>query len=1258
MRKVLWILFLLLGIQPILFSQGTGELKGIVLDQSTQLPLEFVMVQVLQNDKPVNEIQTDAQGNFWIQGIQTGKYSVQFYLHGYAVFKIDDIVITTGQITRLDPEMQVVSGRIDSTITVSAKNIFRLDPGKPITCFPIDRKAMMDFPAVNYLAMVTMVPRVYTRDGDLGSFAGARQAPTIFINGVKIRNGLAILPRGGVESIDVYVTGIPAKYGDVVGGVIEVTMRNISNEMFGAVEARTSKFLDDYGHYYFSGTIGGPLLQRKEKKGTGSGKKTTIVGKPILGYVVSFEGGYDKDARPGYGGWYRATDDALNRVVNDPLRLPPAGQSGTRYNAEYLSEDDFTKSPFRMNAASQYFNVNAKLDFAPAKNTFISVGGYLNATENMLWDRNNSMFNWENNGRNQSVTGNVFGRFVQYFQGKTDSKGKYKGIKSGMVSLQIDYLKGYSKTEDVRHQDNFFNYGYVGRFDIHRTPTYTYGYDAKANKTGYLFSGYQDTMVTFTPSTVNGQIAAITSQLYNLYPSAQGHYDQLSSITNNGGVINGTSPRPVYDMYNSPGTPYNGYQIADNNQFRIVLSSSATVGNHDIGLGIEFEQRNDAFYNLNPVGLWTSARLLTNSHLGTLDTSDPHAVYNQMGIYQDTINYGALYVADPNRPGFGLGQTFFDYNLRRKLGLEANSLNYLNVDSLDPNFLNINMFSADELYNNGNSFVANSGFDVYGNRTTSNSSLEDFFTSRDAYGNLTRPVSSFQPNYLGGYIQDRFSFKDIVFNIGLRIDRYDANQKVLKDPYSLYDTKKVGDVSDLNGQPINHPGNAEDDWVVYVNDVNSPTAILGYRDGETWYNASGEVISDPTVLRNSSGRVQPFLVDPTVDVRNPGPGLFNAFTDYVPQVNVMPRISFYFPLGENTMFEASYDVLTQRPSIYNGNRNLSQMNPMDYLFWDNTSYNSSGTIFNNPNLRPERTTDFTISFAQVISRMILIKVNAFYREMRDMIATVKVQEAYPRSYTTWSNIDFATSKGLAFEVTVKPMGENLKLNASYALQFADGTGSSSFSQLNLINSGSPNLRSTIPLAYDSRHQFKLFTVFNFGDTKKLDRNDRTKYLGPKGKFFESIFRNVSLSISMVGNSGVPYSRQVIPTPTQLITGSSNGSLLGSLNGARLPFEFYSDMSVTKNINLFFKKKGGGSKLAVLQLYVNVQNLFNIQNIVNVYSATGSPTDDGYLTSPNYQSQIASQVDPQSYANYYSMKVDNPYNYSMPRRVKFGVMLNF
>jgi hypothetical protein len=43
----------------------------------------------------------------------------------------------------------------------------------------------------------------------------------------------------------------------------------------------------------------------------------------------------------------------------------------------------------------------------------------------------------------------------------------------------------------------------------------------------------------------------------------------------------------------------------------------------------------------------------------------------------------------------------------------------------------------------------------------------------------------------------------LIFNVGVRVDRYDANQQVLKDDFSLYPTRTVGEVNDINGQVCN-----------------------------------------------------------------------------------------------------------------------------------------------------------------------------------------------------------------------------------------------------------------------------------------------------------------------------------------------------------------------------------------------------------------------------------------------------------------------
>ena len=65
-----------------------------------------------------------------------------------------------------------------------------------------------------------------------------------------------------------------------------------------------------------------------------------------------------------------------------------------------------------------------------------------------------------------------------------------------------------------------------------------------------------------------------------------------------------------------------------------------------------------------------------------------------------------------------------------------------------------------------------------------------------------------------------------------------------------------------------------------------------------------------------------------------------------------------------------------------------------------------------------------------------------------------------------------------------------------------------------------------------------------------------------------------------------------------------------------------------------------------------------KNVTTVYAATGSPSDDGYISSPNAQSIIDRQPSPQAYTDLYRLKVNNPANYDLPRRIRLGVQVNF
>jgi hypothetical protein len=72
----------------------------------------------------------------------------------------------------------------------------------------------------------------------------------------------------------------------------------------------------------------------------------------------------------------------------------------------------------------------------------------------------------------------------------------------------------------------------------------------------------------------------------------------------------------------------------------------------------------------------------------------------------------------------------------------------------------------------------------------------------------------------------------------------------------------------------------------------------------------------------------------------------------------------------------------------------------------------------------------------------------------------------------------------------------------------------------------------------------------------------------------------------------------------------------------------------------------------------VLNLFDTQNVLGVYRFSGLPNTSGYLDSDLAQTFIQQQVDPQSFVDLYRIKETNPNFYSLPRRIRLGLQLQF
>ena len=1250
-KHLLMTLAIVLATSMLAFAQQ-GRLKGKITDETGE-PVPFANVIVEKGGTQVGGASSDFDGNYDINPIPPGTYELKASCIGYNAFVLHGLVIPANKIT--DYNIKMTSGAINlGEVTVIDYEIPLISKDNTTSGASITAEEISKLPNRSAEGVASSVGGVFSSDGEVGSIRGSREAAVYYIDGVKVI-GSASVPQGAIDQVDVILGGTPAMYGDAMGGIINMTTKGPSRTFGGGIEYEAS--VEGYGHHRLGFSLQGPLIKGKKAESA------------LLGFFLAGDINYNRHGALSATGFNVAKDDWQEFLETTPLRLSGLG-TGTYQNAAFTRDENLYNTKFSPNTRRQSINLSGNINVRTGANTNLTIGGSMyKGGGRYAAGRSFYYFDSDKNFRSLSSTYRGYVRFTQRFPSDPESTSL---IKNFYYSIQADYTHVKSESGDPDLWDNLFAYNNLGKFTTYKSPTFQL-----ANVDSVLVDGshYQnftnvwqlnswdyDTLVSFEASEFNPLLSRYVENYYDLYSpyGAAGYFNNMTNIQLNNGLINGLTPDAAYGIYPVPGTVQDSYGKSVSDQIAVNVNVSMTVGNgessHEVKMGAQYEQRNDASMSYSS-NYWTLMRDLANFHIKELDMDHPYA--SSYDGYVDTVWYHRLYD--------GASQYTFDKELRKAMGLPVNGLEYILIDTYDFNDntikyydadgnmhtgrvnggLDLSMFAADELTRDGSFYVYYYGYTYDGDRKyglTERPSLEKFFEDE------SRPVGAFQPIYVAGYIQDKFAFKDLIFNIGVRADRFDANQSVLKDPYILYDFNTVGDVAKSgsngryvelgSGDDINTfeiPDNIGDDYAIYVNKISDMTSVVGYRSGNTWYNADGVEIADPSVLDYGTG-VSPWVKNPSqqrVDI--------HSFKDYDPQWSIMPRISFSFPISDEALFFAHYDVLTQRPS------SNYFMSPLNYYYFNDVS----GTLAN-PDLKPMQTIDYELGFTQKVTNTSSLTITAYYRELRNMIQMFRFNGAFPKAYNSFSNLDFGTVKGLTAEYDLRRT-KNARVRASYTLQFANSTGSSTTTASALIAAGVPNLRSTFPTNADRRHGFALTLDYRYSNGKKYD--------GPvikrekSGKAPLQILANTGFALTVQGGSGTPYTAS--RTVSSPISGG-NSLLQGTYNGSRIPASFRFDLRVDKDFNFTLggKKEGSTGRDAFVNVYLQVLNLLNSKNITWVYPSTGNANDDGYLSAPEWQREINSQIDPQAFIEMYRLYVNSGGNYSTPRQIRVGLSFNF
>lgn len=1201
-RHLLLTIFLFLGF--IVSTTAQTSLEGKIKEEASGEQVLFATVALYKSGVLVAGTESDLDGNYIFSNIDPGTYDVEVSFIGLATRRENGVVVKNGKSTKLDFNLKEEGVVLDG-IEIVDYRVPLIDFDNTTTQKTVTAENIRNIPTRNVNRIAATTAGLTSTDGGSISIRGSRSNGTdYYVDGIRVSSA-SVIPASEIEQLQVVTGGLEAKYGDVTGGIISITSKGPSNKYSGGLELESSQYLDAFGYNLANFNLTGPLLRNKE-------------GNSILGFRLSSQFNYSQDGNASTTGVYRVPEELLRQLEESPTFELDGAQLPV--GEQLLSEDVGPALATRPNNWSQNLGINGRLDAQITSNIDISFSGSYNDGVRRGAGDGFAFLNWENNPYTYSdqYRGNVRFRHRLGKQTLDQTKEKSNGtvIRNASYTIQVGLENRKTRNSDLRHGENLFNYGFYGNQEFDSPAFIGVVQDTSlwnTNTMQELFANVFFDHVDFNDEnpigeyvrdeTINPVLSKYQTENGNLIGSAVNlwgdYYANVGSISNSVTKTNNDT-----------------YTATVNAQFDL-LPSGSIENRHNIQFGFIYEQRANRGYGINPRELWQLASLQANAHFTGVDTtslSGDTTFLNLLGVSYPFATYDRLY---EDRP-----ENLFYESVREKFGLSLTD--YVNVNGLRPEDLSLEMFSPSELINFRDIGLGYAGYDVFGNQLSSQPAFNDFWTARDENGRRTLPVGAIQPIYGAAYIQDKFSYKDLILRIGLRVDYFDANTKVIEDPYSLYPIQTAEEFSANTGQEL--PASIGSDYKVYVSGEES-TDVVAYRQGDQWFSTNGSATEGNLLF--PGGLVFPAYRIPGQNIKSPDFDPNTTFVDYKPQVNFMPRISFSFPISSDAGFFAHYDVKVQRPPSNN------VFTPLNYYFFND----DPGGLLNNPNLKPEKTVDFEVGFQQKISNSSAIKISSYYREQRDMIQR-RFFLFVPTltTYQSYGNIDFATTKGFTFQYDLRRT-QNVEFSANYTLQFVDGTGSSASG----ISTERGNIRVLLPLSFDERHKFVGSLDYRYGSGKK--------YNGPRIRGL-ALFENTGLNVQAIAVSGQPYTRLQNAEPF------GGAGFTGDINGARLPWQFNIDARLDRTIVIGAKSKNR----IFANVYVRVTNLLDTRNVIGVYPVTGSPTDDGYIVSRFGQDRIrqiaedGQNVD--SFLAAHSWRMNQGGNFTLPRNIIAGLIFNF
>lgn len=272
MKSFFQFLFLFLFSFSVVAQDNTGTLKGNVSDETNDETLIGATILIVGTYKATS---TDFVGNYELEGIKSGDYSIKISYIGYAEKIFNGIRIEAGKEKILNVKLTPSSQALEAVEIVGEKNLVNLESAKSEVT--ISRKEIADMNVRDVQEIAAMQTGINKTPDGL-QIRGARVYETQYIvDGISAQDPLAGTGFGvnvassSVGELNIITGGVGAEYGDGSSGVISTTIREGGDEL----EFAGSWQRDNLGYNKLQGTAwntdlvefsaGGPVPKTNKK---------------------------------------------------------------------------------------------------------------------------------------------------------------------------------------------------------------------------------------------------------------------------------------------------------------------------------------------------------------------------------------------------------------------------------------------------------------------------------------------------------------------------------------------------------------------------------------------------------------------------------------------------------------------------------------------------------------------------------------------------------------------------------------------------------------------------------------------------------------------------------------------------------------------------------------------------------------------------------------------------------------------------------